>query len=397
MADTTVPFAAIPAEQRLSPGPLDPCTLVIMGASGDLTARKLVPALYRLYQNGCLPDPFLVVGCGRTELSDSTFRDKMRAALESSLQPQDSRWQEFAASFHYRSVDYGDLPSFFTLAEFLRDLDSRKGCHGNRLFYLAIPPSQYESVARMPGGAGLAEEKKNDNGWSRIVVEKPFGRDVETAVALNRSLQEHFPEHQIFRIDHYLAKETVQNILMFRFANSIFEPIWNRRHIDHVSIIAAETLGVEPRAGYYEQAGVLRGMFHNHMMQLLSLTAMESPSLFEANRVRDEKTKVFRCLRPFPVEALNDFLVLGQYGPGLVEGGKVAGYRDEPGVKPDSLTPTYATMKVFIDNWRWQSGRFTSLRARGLRKSSPRSSSNSRRFPTPCFDGLWALRSRQTG
>jgi glucose-6-phosphate 1-dehydrogenase len=355
LAKTTAPVLRMPAQQCITTGPLDPCTIVIMGATGDLASRKLVPALHRLYLNGCFPDPFHLVGCGRTELSDDAFRDRMRAALESSMRLEGSKWQEFAQFLHYRSVDYDDLPSFLSLAEFLRDLNGKSGGHGNRLFYLAIPPSQYETVALKLGKAGLGEERTNANGWSRVVVEKPFGRDLKTAVALNLSLQEHFREHQVFRIDHYLAKETVQNVLMFRFANSIFEPVWNRRYIDHVSIIAAETLGVEHRAGYYEQAGVLRDMFQNHMMQLLSLTAMEPPSFFEADRVRDEKTKVFRSLRPFPVENLNDSLILGQYGAGLIEGKEVVGYRDEPDVRPDSLTPTYATMKVFIDNWRWQS------------------------------------------
>jgi glucose-6-phosphate 1-dehydrogenase len=206
----------------------------------------------------------------------------------------------------------------------------------------------------MLGRAGLSAEGKNGNGWSRIVVEKPFGRDLDTAIDLDRSLHDHFQEHQIFRIDHYLAKETVQDILMFRFANAIFEPIWNRRYIDYVTITVAETLGVEHRAGYYEQAGVLRDMFQNHMMQLLALTTMEPPSLFEADLVRDEKIKVYRALRPFNTKNLRDYLVLGQYGPGTVEGNKVIAYRDEPGVSPDSLTPTFAMMKIFLDNWRWQ-------------------------------------------
>ncbi|MFH1122422.1 MAG: glucose-6-phosphate dehydrogenase, partial [Pseudomonadota bacterium] len=201
-------------------------------------------------------------------------------------------------------------------------------------------------------------EGRDGMGWSRIIVEKPFGRDLETAVTLDRSLHEYFQESQIFRIDHYLAKETVQNILMFRFANAIFEPIWNRRYIDYVSITAAESLGVEHRAGYYEEAGVLRDMFQNHMMQLLALTAMEPPSLFEADRVLDEKAKLYRSLRPFPVDAIEDYLVLGQYDRGTIEGREVPGYREEPGVSPDSLTPTYAKMKVFVDNWRWQGVRF---------------------------------------
>ena len=202
--------------------------------------------------------------------------------------------------------------------------------------------------------AGLSEERENGNGWLRLVIEKPFGRDFKTAVELNQIIRRYFKEHQMFRIDHYLAKETVQNVMMFRFANAIFEPIWNRRYIDHVNILASETLGVEHRAGYYEQAGVIRDMFQNHMMQLLALTAMEAPSQFDTSRVRDEKVKIFRSLRPFPVEKFNEHIVLGQYGPGTISGEAVPGYRAEPNISPDSLTPTFAKMKVFIDNWRWQ-------------------------------------------
>lgn len=332
----------------------DPSTLVIVGATGDLTARKLVPALFNLHLNDGLPDPFRIVGCGRTKLNDLQFRRKMKNALTEKDILDDSKWDAFSQTLYYRTVDYEDSDSFVHLAKFLRKLDQKNNTRGNRIFYLALPPSLYEPVAQMLGQSGLSEEKENGNGWSRLVIEKPFGRDFKTAVELNQSIQEHFKEHQIFRIDHYLAKETVQNILMFRFANAIFEPIWNRRYIDHVNILASETLGVEHRAGYYEQAGVIRDMFQNHMMQLLAFTAMEPPSQFETGRVRDEKVKVFRSLRPFPVEKLNEHIVLGQYGPGNINGKQVPGYREEPNINPDSLTPTFAKMKVFIDNWRWQ-------------------------------------------
>ncbi len=344
----------IPAQDYLSVGPVDPCTIVILGASGDLTSRKLVPALFKLYINGGLPAPFLIVGCGRTKMSDQDFRNRMKGPLMKSNSPDYSKWQAFAESLHYRPIAYDDLSSFEGMAESIRDLDKKSKTGGNRIFYLAIPPLLYKTVAQMIGQVGLAKERENGNGWSRVVIEKPFGRDLKTAVELDRGLHENFQEHQIFRIDHYLAKETVQNVLMFRFANAIFEPIWNRGFIDHVSITAAETLGIEHRAGYYEQAGVLRDMFQNHMMQLLTLTAMEPPSLFEADLVRDEKAKVFRSLRPFHVEDLKKYLVLGQYGSGLIEGERVPEYREEPGVSPDSLTPTFAMMKVFVDNWRWQ-------------------------------------------
>jgi glucose-6-phosphate 1-dehydrogenase len=288
-------------------------------------------------------------------MTDEAFRERMRQAVEAAgLLRDEAAWKDFSVRLHYRAVHYDDPESFHGLAEELAGLDRESGTGGNRIFYLAVPPTLYRSTARMLGLAGLSRQGEEGRGWSRIVVEKPFGRDLETAVDLDRVIHEHFEEHQIFRIDHYLAKETVQNILMFRFANAIFEPMWNRRYIDHIRITAAETLGVEHRAGYYDQAGVLRDMFQNHMMQLLALTAMEPPSRFEADRVRDEKAKVYRALRPFPVQDLWSFLVLGQYGAGVVEGRKVPAYRDEPGVGGESLTPTFASMKVFLDNWRWQ-------------------------------------------
>jgi glucose-6-phosphate 1-dehydrogenase len=332
----------------------DPCTIVIVGATGDLTARKLLPAIFNLYMNDGLPALFQIVGCGRTKMSGRQFKEKMKNALIATNLMDQTKWHSFAAALSYRSVDYGDLTSFINLAEFLKNLDQKHNTQGNKIFYLALPPSLYKPVAQMLGQAGLSEERKNGNGWSRLVIEKPFGRDLKTAVELNQSIQRYFKEHQIFRIDHYLAKETVQNVLMFRFANAIFEPIWNRRYIDHVNILASETLGIEHRAGYYEEAGVIRDMFQNHMMQLLALTAMEAPSQFETGSVRDEKVKVFRSLRPFPVEKLHEHIVLGQYGPGKINAKPVPGFREEPGISPDSLTPTFAKMKVFIDNWRWQ-------------------------------------------
>lgn len=350
----SAPDMDVPPIERLVEGHLEPCTIVIVGASGDLTARKLIPALYNLFLNGGLPQPFVIVGCSRTALKDEDFRARMKEALETEKDFDSSQWQAFSKSLHYRSIDYSDLSSFQELAKSLRDLDDKNGTQGNRIFYLAIPPSIYESIAQMLGRSGLSTEGQKGNGWSRIVVEKPFGRDLATAMTLDQSLHEYFKEYQIYRIDHYLAKETVQNMLMLRFANAIFEPIWNRRYIDYVSITAAESLGVEHRAGYYEQAGVLRDMFQNHMMQLLALTAMEPPSKFEADRVRDEKVKVYRALRPFPVKNIENLLVLGQYGPGKTNGKDVPGYRKETGVSPDSLTPTFAMMKVFLDNWRWQ-------------------------------------------
>jgi glucose-6-phosphate 1-dehydrogenase len=353
-AATTTPDLEIPFESCLTEERTDPCIIVIIGASGDLTSRKIVPALFNLYLNKGLPNPFLILGCARTEMSTREFRNRMKNALEIAGTFDEYEWQLFSASLYYHVIDYKEPSSFNTMAVYVRKLDIKHDTGGNRIFYLAIPPSLYKSTTQMLGKAGLSEEGEGGKGWARIVVEKPFGHDLNTAIDLDQSLHEHFREHQIFRIDHYLAKETVQNILMFRFANAIFEPIWNRRYIEHVSITAAETLGVEHRAGYYEQAGVLRDMFQNHMMQLLALTAMDPPSLFEADRVRDEKVKVYRSMRPFPTDNLQDYLVLGQYEAGSIDGKRVPAYRDEPGINPESLTPTFAMMKVFLDNWRWQ-------------------------------------------
>lgn len=355
IAQTETRDLRLPARECITGGRLDPCTIVIIGASGDLAARKLIPALYNLWRAGGLPDPFAVVGCGRTSYSDAEFRNKLERALASHGDGGDDHGRRtFLQRINYRKLEYDQAQSFAALRDFLIETDRQTGTEGNRIFYLAIPPHLYGTTARMIGATGLASESQNGGGWSRIVVEKPFGRNLRTAVELDANLHENFKESQIFRIDHYLAKETVQNVLMLRFANSIFEPVWNRRYIEYVGITAAEDLGVERRAGYYEEAGVLRDMFQNHMMQLLSLTALDPPSLFEAERVRDEKAKVFSSLRPFPVDDLDSAIVLGQYGPGVVNGEKVSGYRDEEGVDPGSLTPTFASMKVFIDNWRWQ-------------------------------------------
>jgi glucose-6-phosphate 1-dehydrogenase len=354
MATVRTPDLGLDPMECVAPERSDPCTIVIMGASGDLTSRKLIPALFDLYLNDGLPDRFLIVGSSRIDLDEQEFRANMQSALKNAGVYNEARWPSFAETLYYRYTDFEDLESFRILAQHLRDLDKKFNIGGNRIFYMALPPSVYKSAARMIGQVGLADENQNGNGWSRIVVEKPFGTDLKTAEDLDQSLHRDFREPQIFRIDHYLAKETVQNVLMLRFANSLFEPIWNRRYIDYIAITAIEHLGVEHRAGYYEQSGVLRDMFQNHMMQLLALTAMEPPSRFEANHVRDEKVKVFRALRPFMVDQLKEYLVLGQYAAGTVDGKPVPSYREESGVDANSLTPTFAMMKVYLDNWRWQ-------------------------------------------
>ena len=342
----------IPLDQCATLERSDPCMIVIFGATGDLTARKLIPALFNLYRNKGLPESFAIVGCGRTQLDDPQFRSHLEAELTLREAADRKLWDDFRSQLYYQPVAYEEPNSYIALAERISSLDRRHRTGGRKVFYLALPPSLYQPVARMIGEAGLNHEQ--DGSWVRLVVEKPFGRDLKTAEDLDRHLHRHFKEHQVFRIDHYLAKETVQNVLMFRFANAIFEPLWNRRYIDSIDIMATETLGIEHRSGYYEQAGVLRDMFQNHMLQLLALTAMEPPSRFEADWVRDERVKVFRSLRAFPADSLADSLVLGQYGAGLVGDKPAAAYREEKGVHPDSIIPTYAKMKVFVDNWRWQ-------------------------------------------
>ncbi len=379
------PAMDIPAEECVRIGPLDPCTIVIFGASGDLTSRKLIPALYNLYLNDGLPKPFIIVGASRTTFSHDEFREKLKASYAATENADLGGWEEFAANLYYQPVIYDSLDSYKELATYLRELDADYNAGGNRVFDLAVPPSLYPVIAEMLGKAGLAQEKANDKGWSRIVVEKPFGWDLQSATELDQTLHQSFQEHQIFRIDHYLAKETVQNILMFRFANAIFEPIWNRSYIAYVGILAAEKLGVENRAGYYEQAGVIRDMFQNHMLQVLALTGMEPPSLFEAERVREEKAKFFRSLKPLDgAEQVND-LILGQYGPGMVDGAEVAGYRQESGVSSSSVIPTFAMMRVFIDNWRWKGIPFYLVSGKRLARKMTRIVVQFKRVPHSMF------------
>ncbi len=334
----------ISAEACLVEGPLEPCAMVIFGATGDLTTRKLAPALYNLFLLGAVPDSFIIVGAARSDMTHDQFRDRIRVALSGMDM---SAWDRFSASLFYQPVLFDSPDSFVKLSTTLSALEKEHDLPGNRIFYLAIPPSLDAGMSEMLGNAGLSVENQNDVGWVRIVVEKPFGRDLKTATDLNKTLNKHFKEEQIFRIDHYLAKETVQNVLMFRFANAIFEPLWNRMFIDHVHITAAESLGVENRAEYYEESGVLRDMFQNHMMQLLALTAMEPPARLQPDFVQDEKSKVFRSLRPFSAYNSRDSLMLGQYGPGTVDGRPVSGYREERGVNPESLTPTFSQNEGF--------------------------------------------------
>jgi glucose-6-phosphate 1-dehydrogenase len=339
----------------------EPNIMVIFGASGDLTRRKLIPALYDLARQGLLPGGFSVVGFARRPKSHEQFRAEMRetvAEQHPESEPlQDSVWNSFAQGIYYHQADFQNSQGYEGLRELLAHIDQRRGTDGNRLFYLATPPSFYAEICRQLGAAGLARNpwpvSGHEPGWTRIVVEKPFGRDLATARELNRQVHQVFDEGQVYRIDHYLGKETVQNIMVFRFANGIFEPIWNRRYVDHVQITVAESLGVEGRGSYYEQAGVIRDMIQNHMLQLLTLVAMEPPAAFEADAVRDEKVKVLRAIRPLTPAQVSERTARGQYGPGSLLGQSVPGYREEPGVAPDSTTETFAALKLYVDNWRW--------------------------------------------
>jgi glucose-6-phosphate 1-dehydrogenase len=333
--------------------PAPPCVVVIFGASGDLTKRKLIPALYNLATADYLPQEFAVLGVSRTHMSDEDFRRKMSEDLHQfetgAVEPVRVKW---LSDRLFYMADDTDAPETYTrLAARLAEIDAQLGTRGNYLFYLAVPPSQFSRIVRCLGEANLTRQEKG--AWRRIVIEKPFGHDLESARQLNREIREVVDESQIFRIDHYLGKETVQNILAFRFANGIFEPIWNRRYIDHIQITVAEKVGVEGRGSYYEEAGALRDMVQNHMFQLLALTAMEPPISFAPDVVRDERVKILRAIRPItPEEVLRD-TVRGQYGEGVVDGKPVPGYRQEEGVAPSSNIETFVALKLFVDNWRW--------------------------------------------
>jgi len=333
------------------------CVVTIFGASGDLTKRKLIPALYNLALEHRLPERFAVVGYARSEMSHEAFREKMREAVsEFSRTPlNESVWQQFASTLYYVSGGYEEPEGYQKLKDFIEGFDRGSRVLPVRVFYLATPPELYGAVIERISAVGLAPKESAEEPRMRVIIEKPFGTDLQTARELNRRVHEALDERQVYRIEHYLGKETVQNIMVFRFANAVFEPIWNRRYVDHVQITAGETVGVENRGGYYEKAGVVRDMFQNHLLQLLSLTAMEPPIGFSAFAVRDEKVKLLRAVRPVSSDEVFEAAVRGQYGPGKIGGKEVLGYRQEPGVAKDSPTPTYAAIKFSIDNWRWES------------------------------------------
>jgi glucose-6-phosphate 1-dehydrogenase len=380
----------------------DPCVIVIFGVTGDLAHRKLLPALYNLAVERRLPANSAIVGFARRELSDDVFREQARESIEKFSRNKPSQrpalWDTFVKGLFYVQSNFDDPEGFRTLAARLTEVDAERGTLGNRIYYLSTPPEYYTPIVNNLGAAGLANTMPavvaaappdgagngssgnggngaasntvqlntgylntgqlaplpgTDTSWKRIIVEKPFGRDLASAQQLNRDIGEIFTEEQIYRIDHYLGKETVQNILVFRFANGIWEPIWSRRYIDNVQITVAESLGVEDRASYYDTSGALRDMLQNHMMQLLTLVAMEPPAAFETQAVRDEKAKVLRAIKPFTIQEVAHNTVRGQYGPGAIYGKPVPGYRQEHGVPPTSETETYVAARFFVDNWRW--------------------------------------------
>src|ERR1039458_3960454 len=332
---------------------LEPTVFVIFGGAGDLTWRKLVPALFDLSQDRSVPVNYSIIAVDRIDLSDEKLRRRLHEGVKKFSRQgmvKAGEWREFSGHIHYQQGDFKKLETYTALGEQCAKLEKEWGAKVHRIFYMATPPSMFGEIPKYLGRAGLARDRE----WARIVVEKPIGYELDSARALNAILAANFEESQIFRIDHYLGKETVQNILAFRFANPLFEPIWNRRYVDCVTITAVESVGVEHRGGYYDHAGALRDMVQNHLMQLLCLVAMEPMVSFEADEIRNKKVDVLHAVRPIHRDAVHDCVVRGQYGPGRAEGKKVPGYREEDGVAHDSQTETFVALKLFIDNWRWQ-------------------------------------------
>ena len=364
--------------------PGDPCVMVIFGASGDLTKRKLIPALYNLAKDNLLSKEFAIVGFSRNELTSEQFRDQIGSEIGefATTKVDPDLWHWFSRRIYYVPGDFSDPSAYTKLRDFLAKIDKEHGTRGNYFYYLATAPSFFAPIVKQLGAAGLVTE---ENGWRRVIIEKPFGHDYESAVALNKEIRQVLNEKQIYRIDHYLGKETVQNILVFRFSNGIFEPIWNRRYIDHVQITVAETVGVEQRGGYYEKAGTLRDMVPNHIFQLISLTAMEPPISFDADVVRDEQAKILKAIPPPNDEEVLIRTVRGQYGEGILDGVKVPAYRSEPMVDHNSRTETFVAMKLFIDNWRWADVPFYLRTGKRLRKRTTQIAIQFKRAPFVLF------------
>lgn len=364
-----------------------PALMVIFGASGDLANRKLLPAIYRLSQQRLLPPNFVILGYARSPLSDDEMRQRARTSMLANpeVEFQSADWEAFAPRLFYISGEYDDAEGFQRLCERISMLEEQWNIGGNRLFYLSTPPSVYEPIITCLGAAGLVEPAGRQN-WTRVVIEKPFGSDLQSAHKLNDHVLSVFQEEQVYRIDHYLGKETVQNVLVFRFANGIFEPIWNRNYVDNVQITVAESIGVEGRGGYYEKSGALRDMMQNHLLQLVSLTAMEPPIAFDAKAVRDQKVNLLQAIRPLKPEEVPEFVVRAQYGAGTAATRPVPAYLDENGVASDSTTETYVAWRLEIDNWRWQGVPFYLRTGKALPRKASEISVTFRRAPHLLFD-----------
>jgi glucose-6-phosphate 1-dehydrogenase len=336
--------------------PAPPNAMVVFGASGDLARRKLLVSIFQIFTQDLLDEKFYLLGCGRKKLTDEDFRKTAQQAIrESSGDVSAKDLNAFTEKLYYVDGDYNAAAFYESIKARLVQLDKKHKIDGCHIFYLAVPPFLYSPIVEHLGLSALSCIREPDSKQrARLIVEKPFGRDLQDATELNNKIRRCFDESQIYRIDHYLGKETVQNILMFRFANTIFEPVWNRNYIDHVQITIAESIGVEHRGSYYDKAGALRDIFQNHMLQMLALVAMEPPASFEADCIRDEKVKLLRSIRPFDLSELDSLIVRGQYGPGLINGTQVIGYRAEPGIDPQSKTETFVAAKLFMDNWRWK-------------------------------------------
>ena len=364
-----------------------PAMMVIFGASGDLANRKLLPAIYKLSQQRLLPPNFVILGYARSPLSDDEFRLRARTSMvgNSEVEFQSSAWDTFAPRLFYISGEYDDDDGFKQLQERISMLEEQWNIGGNRLFYLSTPPSVYEPIITCLGNADLVKPAGGHN-WTRVVIEKPFGSDLQSAHKLNDHVLSVFDEDQVYRIDHYLGKETVQNVLVFRFANGIFEPIWNRNYVDNVQITVAESIGVEGRGGYYERSGALRDMMQNHLMQLVSLTAMEPPIAFDAKAVRDQKVNLLQAIRPLRMDEVPNYVVRAQYDAGTADTRPVPAYLDEYGVASDSTTETYVAWRLEIDNWRWQGVPFYLRTGKALPRKASEISVTFRRAPHLLFD-----------
>ncbi|UZP66132.1 glucose-6-phosphate dehydrogenase [Desulfovibrio mangrovi] len=362
------------------------CGIIVFGASGDLVHRKLIPALYGLMRRRLLPPRFYILGFARSDISEETFRERMRKAIIDAHgeQPPDML-NGFLAMCRYSAGDYNDPAAYNRLAGRCSVCDKDFDSSGNRLFYLALPPELHPVVVERLAETGMTAEGPDRNPWARVVFEKPFGHDLQSAIALDNRLARVIASHQIFRMDHYLGKETVQSVLMFRFANAIFEPLWNRSYIDHVQISTLESIGVEHRGGYYDQAGCLRDMFQNHMLQMLAITAMEPPISFYADRVREERTKLLRSIRPWSMDDLGSWIVRGQYAASPASSSSLPDYNSEHGVRPDSTTETYVAAKLLIDNWRWQGVPFYLRSGKGLQRKSSEIAVTFKRVPYSMF------------